>query len=265
MERSELAIKITALCENTSCQSDILSEHGLSLYIEACGHRILFDMGQTDMFADNAQTLGICLESVDIAVLSHGHYDHGGGLARFFGINQTAPVYLTKTAFEPHYNGTEKYIGLDTSVMTNCRIVMTESKTVISDGLTLLTIPDGKLKYPIRHGGLTKKTAAGYVADDFGHEQYLLIEEHGKRILISGCSHRGIENIMCAFSPDVLVGGFHFSKMPICDELAKTAKELESYKTAYYTCHCTGTAQFEFMKEYISDLNYLSAGQTVEI
>ena len=70
---------------------------------------------------------------------------------------------------------------------------------------------------------------------------------------------------MSAFSPDVLVGGFHFSKMPLGDELASAANELGAYKAAYYTCHCTGTAQFEFMKKYINDLHYLSAGQTVEV
>ena len=79
-------MKITALTENTSVNENIGAEHGLSLYIETDGHKILFDMGQTDMFERNAKTLCIDLSEVDIAVLSHGHYDHGGGLARFLEI-----------------------------------------------------------------------------------------------------------------------------------------------------------------------------------
>ena len=73
-------MKITALLENKTNREDMLTEHGLSLYIETEKHKILFDMGQSDLFAKNAAALGIDLSSVDIAVLSHGHYDHGGGV-----------------------------------------------------------------------------------------------------------------------------------------------------------------------------------------
>ena len=103
-------MKITALVENTVSEEQaerlgLGREHGLSLYIEACGHRILFDMGQSGLFARNAAALGVDLAAVDLAVLSHGHYDHGGGLARFLELNGAAPVYLNEHAFEPHYHG----------------------------------------------------------------------------------------------------------------------------------------------------------------
>jgi len=99
-------MKITALVENTSCDPDLGAEHGLSLYIETRRQKILFDMGQTDLFVSNAERLGINLSEVDLAVLSHGHYDHGGGLRRFLEINKRATVYLSRYAFEAHYNGT---------------------------------------------------------------------------------------------------------------------------------------------------------------
>lgn len=92
-------MKITVLVENTS---DFLpTRHGLSLYIETELHKILFDMGPDETFLQNAETLGIDLSAADIAFLSHGHYDHGGGLAAFLEINHTAKVYLQKARFSP--------------------------------------------------------------------------------------------------------------------------------------------------------------------
>ena len=67
--------KITALLENTAARADMQTEHGLSLYVETATKKILFDMGQSDLFAANADALSVDLASVDTAVLSHGHYD----------------------------------------------------------------------------------------------------------------------------------------------------------------------------------------------
>ena len=108
-------MKIISLLENTTRREDMLTEHGLSLYIETDTHKILFDMGQTDAFYENAKTLGVDISAVDFAVVSHGHYDHGGGLAKFLEVNSHAPVYIMRDAFLPHYNAKGKYIGLITT------------------------------------------------------------------------------------------------------------------------------------------------------
>ena len=94
-------MKLTVLTENTS-RYGLPAEHGLSLYIEANGRKMLFDMGQTGLFAENAQALGIDLSLVEFAVISHGHYDHGGGLKRFLEMNSKAPVYISSRAVGGH-------------------------------------------------------------------------------------------------------------------------------------------------------------------
>ena len=86
-------MKITALVENTSVPG-LPVEHGLSLYIETTRHTILFDSGQGTLFAENAERLGKDLAKVDLMVLSHGHYDHGGGLKTFLELNDHAPLRL---------------------------------------------------------------------------------------------------------------------------------------------------------------------------
>ncbi len=264
-ERGNHMVRITSLLENTTQCADMQIEHGLSLYIETSGHRILFDMGQTTLFAENAAKLGIDLSRVDLAVLSHGHYDHGGGLRKFLTLNKTAPVYIHRDAFLPHYNGTEKYIGLDTMLSAHRRIRFTDETFGIDETLRLDSCNQRPKKHPLWKSGLFEKTGTGFVEDDFRHEQYLSIRDSGKTILISGCSHKGILNIANWFRPDVLVGGFHFSKLPPDQTLENAAKELASYPTDYYTCHCTGVEQYNFLSRFLPRLHYLSCGQTVVI
>ncbi len=258
-------MKITALTENVTENPHLSAEHGLSLYIETENTKILFDMGQTELFSENAQKLGVDLAAVDIAVISHGHYDHGGGLKKFLEINSVAPVYISQYAFEPHYNGTEKYIGLDLSLQENGRLIFTGDKHSIKDNLTLFSCNQNLRQYDLGSFGLNMLADGEFVPDDFRHEQYLLIEENGKRVLISGCSHKGIMDIVSWFEPDVLVGGFHFSKLPLDERLMEFANVLNGYKTRYYTCHCTGIEQYQFMKKYMDRLYYLSCGTTIEI
>ena len=256
-------MKITCLVENTTQFPHLDAEHGLSLLIETRGKTILFDMGQTEQFFCNAQKLDIDLKTVDFAVLSHGHYDHGGGLNRFLQENKTAPVYVTPTALEPHFNAEGKDIGIS-PVFYSDRLIFTENVHPVAEGICLYSCNDrtrtgeGTANFRAMKNGTM-------VEDVFDHEQYLLLEEDGKRILISGCSHKGIENIMDWFNPHVLIGGFHFSKFPLDEALLARANALAQFHTEYYTCHCTGTAQFRFMQPVIPKLHYLSTGQSVTI
>ncbi len=258
-------MKIVSLAENTSANSSLAVEHGLSLYIETEKAKILFDMGQTALFAENAEKLGVDLAAVDFAVLSHGHYDHGGGLEKFLEINKTAPVYLSCFAFEPHYNGTEKYIGLDVNLQDNERLVFVGDERRIAEGCTLYSCNKNEKKYDLGSFGLNMLVGEKFMPDDFTHEQYLLIEENRKRVLISGCSHKGIMDITQWFEPDVLVGGFHYSKIEPDETLKKYAEFLDRFKTEYYTCHCTGVTQYEFMKKYMSRLHYIKTGDEILI
>lgn len=258
-------MKITCLLENTTEREDMKIEHGLSIYIETEHKKILFDMGQSDLFYYNAQVLGIDLSKVDFAILSHGHYDHGGGIKQFLEVNHHAPLYIHKDAFLPHYNGTEKYIGLDLSLKEHPQIIFTDNEYRIDDSLALLSCNNRiKTHLPIP-SGLSEKVGEAFIPDDFRHEQYLLIEEKGKRVLFSGCSHKGILDIAEWFAPDVLIGGFHYSKLALDESLTNAAKELSSYSTTFYTCHCTGRDQYDFMKKHLPSLSYLSCGQTINV
>ena len=263
-------MKILTLIENSAVCDTLNAEHGLSLYIETNGRKILFDTGASEAFADNAQMLGIDLSTVDLAVLSHGHYDHSGGLMRFLELNSTAPIYMSRHAFTPCYHGTDRYIGIDPMLRDCGRIQFTDDICTIADGLTLFSCNKRELLHPIDSAGLTVLKDGSYRDDKFLHEQYLLIEEAGKNVLISGCSHKGILNIAHWFRPDVLIGGFHFMNLdPNTHDavrLRAAAEELLRYPTVYHTGHCTGTAPFQYMKQIMKDkLHAISGGAYIEI
>lgn len=263
-------MKIISLMENTASHPDLHAEHGLSLYIETDAHKILFDAGQTDLFAENAEKLGVDLRAVDIAFLSHGHYDHSGGLMRFLELNDHAPLYMNERAFSDCWHGEDHYIGIDPGLKASGRIRLTGDALCIDGELSLMTCSDKQRVFPLSGAGLTVRQPDGtFQQDEFLHEQYLSIKEKGRHVLISGCSHKGILNIMSWLKPDVLIGGFHFMKAdPVQqrDELLASADSLCRYDTVYYTCHCTGEAQFSVLKERMGDkLHYLRAGDRLEV
>ena len=254
--------------ENKTEREGIVAEHGLSIYIEARGKKILFDAGQTDAFAENAAKLGVDLSAVDLCVLSHGHYDHSGGLLRFLEINDHAPVYMRRRATEPHYNGTVKYIGIDEKLIGHPRVAYTDDELVLASGLQLCTCNALASGCPASARGMTVKCGGEFLQDSFDHEQYLAIEEDGRRIVISGCSHKGILNIVNWLKPDVLIGGFHFVRLDPAGEdrafLEDAAKELLTHDCIYYTGHCTGEAAFAFLKERMGDkLQAIHAGTEI--
>ncbi len=263
-------MKIAVLTENTAVRADAAFEHGLSLYIETNRHNILFDMGQTDAFVKNASLLGIDLSQVDIAVISHGHYDHGGGLSHFLRLNSKAPVYLSRYAFGGYYHGPERYIGLDPALKENNQLIFTGDQLIVDEELTFCSCNGCPGKYPLDSAGLSVKQNEDFIPDTFLHEQYLVITEENRRVVFSGCSHKGILNIMDWLHPDILVGGFHFMKQELSDGenpvLQEAAKVLSGYPAVYYTCHCTGIPAYTYLKNKMGgQLFYLASGEVIDI
>ncbi|MCF0196430.1 MAG: MBL fold metallo-hydrolase, partial [Bacteroidaceae bacterium] len=112
-------MKIRVVVDNVCQAADCGAEHGLSLYVEAGSRRFFFDLGQSDLFVRNARQLGVDVAAADFAVVSHGHYDHGGGIQAFLHANNHAEVMLHRRAFVGCYSqreGRMRYIGLDAAL-----------------------------------------------------------------------------------------------------------------------------------------------------
>ena len=269
---------IKALVENTSASKNLGCEHGLSLYIKTSCRNILFDVGASGLFLENAVKLNGHILDVDYLVISHGHTDHGGGLGTFLRQNKKAEVFLHSLAFEKHYalrpDNNLEFIGLDDALSQNRRIIFTSDRFFISRGIQVFSNIPQKKAFPISNKGLFAEQKGQMLPDSFPHEQNLIIEEDGTILLLTGCAHNGIVNILEHFytlkgrMPDYVIGGFHLSGRSFGNEspdtIEKVGKYLMDTNAKYYTCHCTGMKPYEQLKSLMGDrIEYLSAGDEI--
>ena len=271
-------MKVVTLVENTTKNPKLKSKHGLSIYIETTKHKVLFDLGSDNTYQHNAKELGIDLTAVDTVVISHGHFDHGGALPSFLKINNKAKIFISRKAFESYYIKVllaKIYIGLDKGLVGNERFILTDDIMRIDDELFLFSDVDGHFNTKSNNVLLTK-TQHGYMQDDFTHEQNLIVNTENNSVLFSGCSHRGIANIVRTahkHQPTIQAafGGFHLYNPATrtTEPVAVTqqlAKELSEYETTYYTGHCTGNKAFKIMNDIMGDkVQYLSTGAEIKI
>ncbi len=284
-------MKITILSDNECESGRFLTEHGFSCWIEterSGGDRanILFDMGAGDLFLANAARLGLDMRTAHYAVLSHGHYDHGGGIAPLFKEAPHTRIHLSSRAFEPHLRGeagekyyySEKNVGLNSTLITKggeARFHMVEGETLLEEGIFLL--PAAPPAYPLPPNGslcmVDKKKRL--VPDDFEHEIYLAVREGGQTVLFTGCAHRGIANIAAMVRsrfPDsekyAIVGGFHI-KSDESDEQIGFLEELtrgEPEKWSFVSGHCSGREKVERLRARLSSsVTYGFAGSILYI
>lgn len=276
-------MRVTVLVENATPSSRLTARHGLSLFLEverpdASPLRVLFDMGPDATLVDNARVLGVDLSTADLAVVSHGHADHGGGLGAYLAATpaSSAPVYVRPGAFARHLSGSlERHhdISLDGTLAGSERIVWTNAVHKVAAGLTLFSEVARRVPEPASNGRLFEMGEDGrIVRDAFSHEQSLLVEEAGRAILVSACSHAGILNIMDRAEElsgrplDAVIAGFHLTApsagtLEDAARVEELAHELERRAARYYTFHCTGMAAFGILRDVLGPrVTYLTCG-----
>ena len=263
-------MKITALVENNS-HCELKAKHGLSLYIETGNHKILFDLGPDDTLFQNAAKRNVDLKAVDTVIISHGHLDHGGALGKFLEVNKTAQVYVQKSAFLKHYTkvfGLRFPCGIKDQFEGHPQVHLLEGNYKIDDTLELFIVKDMSQCYSTMNDALY----TGKEHDQFEHEHHLIIHEPKGNVLIMGCGHGGVVNIMHAaedWHPVLCIGGYHLmnpnSKKSVPESLLDgIVKALSAYSdTTFYTCHCTGEVPYRYLSERMKNLHYLSCGESV--
>ena len=277
-------MKIVNLIENTPGAEECVPAHGLAFSVETVAHKILVDAGPSDETLRNAERLGVDLRTVDAVILSHGHYDHSGGLLAFAELNPTAAIYMQRSAGGEYYafDGPEKgyrYIGIDKSILLLPQVRLLSGDTRIDDEIAVFTVERRNHPLPSTNKRIMKKEGEGYMQDDFVHEQSLYVRSVGASAVISGCAHSGVLNILEEFVrkfgrenlPQVVVSGFHlmrktgYDDTDVCEQ-EEIARRLMDYPCRFYTCHCTGVEPFARMKDIMGDrLEYIHTGGKIDV
>lgn len=277
-------MKIINLIENTEGNKGCAYEHGLSFYVETKKHKLLLDLGPSKSTIENAKILGVDLVAVDTVILSHGHYDHSGGIIPFSKVNDSALIYMQESAVNDYYaddgeDAEERfpYIGIDKEIANLPQVRLINGDVKIDDELELFVIKNRSHELPFNNKRLLVREGDDYRRDDFGHEHFLVIHQDGRSVLMSGCAHNGILSILDEYmnrygkAPDVVISGFHLMKEKDyrdseVKEIEDIARELKKYPTKFVTCHCTGTVAYGLMKEIMGDsLCYVSSGEEVSL
>ena len=261
----------------------LFGEWGLSVYVEFEGKRYLLDTGASHLFAKNAGVMGVDLSKIDVGVLSHAHFDHSDGMAKFFALNKNAPFYLREGAGENCYHTHKllgrftyhEYIGIHKGFLKRFadRIRFAEGDLQIAPNVYLVPHKTPGLEAIGERAHLSVKENGKYRYDSFDHEQSLVFDTPKGLFVMNSCSHGGADNIVkeieATFSDKniyAILGGFHLFryKDEVVRAFAERLRELDVQKI--YTGHCTGNRAFEILHEVLGDrAEQMRCGMTIEL
>ncbi len=195
---------ITVLVENSVQRRDMLAEHGLAFWIEMGGRCVLFDTGQRAVLLGNADKLGISLARAEAVVLSHGHYDHTGGVASVLQAAPQAKICLHPAALTPKYvrddDGTIRDVGMPQPAKKEIdrradHFVETRGSTEICDGLFVTGEVPRRTQYEDTGGPFFTDPKAQH-ADPLLDDQAMFFDTSQGIVVLLGCAHAGVINTL---------------------------------------------------------------------
>jgi len=274
-----MGLRIATLSENTAGIDGFLGEWGLSILVESDEAKVLFDTGQSVSTTHNARLLGVDLSQIDRIVLSHGHFDHTGGLRQVLSeigreIEVIAHPDIWQAKYATSQSGESRYIGIPFSRREleelGARFRLTPEPVAISDSITTSGEVPMVTDYEEIEPFLVVKDNGNFKPDIFRDDQALIIKAKPGLVVILGCAHRGIINTLYHAQKisgvkkiDTVIGGCHLmnaSEERIWQTIA-ALKELGVGRLG--VCHCTGMAASVIMAQEFGDRFFLNNAGTV--
>lgn len=276
-----MSVKITTLIENNAdFNSYLYSEHGLSLYIEADGINIIFDTGQSDMFIENAKKLNINLKQSNYVILSHGHYDHSGGFTSLVKeIGNSFKLIISDEFFNRKFSckdNSYKFNGntFDKTFINDNNIevdYINEDTHYISENIIVFSNFKKETKFEKLNNRFFIEQEGKFIKDTFLDEIAVAIKQKDGLLVILGCSHIGVVNILQTIMQRMnmpiygIIGGTHLIE---ADEqrLMETINYFKEIDIKFIgVSHCTGGKAIESLKnEFETKYFYNNTGNVIE-
>lgn len=196
-------IRVTVLVDNTAVRAKQRAEHGLSMLIERDSEAILFDTGQTDAIIHNANVIGVDLTKIKKIVLSHGHYDHVGGLK--YVLDYTKPkVYAHPEIFRKRYSrlsddGNLRYIGIEEREFfesMGAKFVLREEPVEVIKGVFTTGFESMTTGFEEVDNNFAYEKNGELVKDNVEDDMSIVLDSKDGLFVLFGCAHRGIINII---------------------------------------------------------------------
>ena len=258
-----MSVKITTLIENSQGEHlSLKSEHGLSFLIEKDNHSILFDTGQSSNFLFNAAELRLDIAKVSHVVLSHGHYDHSGGFRSLAGFHSGFELILGPGFFGEKYgrrNGSFEYLGndFDEKFLTDEKIAYRFVETQLTELVDGIYVVNGfeRIHTDERiNSRLVLRKGSGFEPDLFGDELLVAVDTPGGLIVILGCAHPGMKNMVDTVRKLLgrpvyaVLGGTHLVEGSV-ESVGKSIGYLSDESIqAVGVSHCTGVKAMEILE-----------------
>lgn len=272
-------MKIINLLENSSIANNIKCEHGLSMLVQTENYTILYDVGQSDKFVDNAAQLGVDLSDVDYVILSHGHYDHTGGLPAFMELNTKAKVLMHPGALKERFSRSAKmikYNGIawrDDWEKYSERILFVDETTELFDDFWIVTNLAGDEQYSSLDERLVYRQGDDYIKDPFADELIVVARQNEQVMMLSGCAHNGIVNILQSVKRQLrfthfsfIGGGLHLKAQPE-EKINRIINHLGDFTVDHWGLnHCTGELAIDMFKHaFPGKVEYFKGGESWEV
>jgi 7,8-dihydropterin-6-yl-methyl-4-(beta-D-ribofuranosyl)aminobenzene 5'-phosphate synthase len=279
---SRLPFRLIVLADNTAAGTGVLAEHGLSILVESGQHRVLFDTGQGLVLRANAAALGVSLAPLDALVLSHGHYDHTGGVEYALEAGAPRAVYVHPAGFAHKYARREtlplRAIGIPEGAeralwAVEERICWVHRPVEVVPGVWAT----GEI--PRIHQEETDDGGPVFFLDELGRDsdpllddQALVLETPAGLVVVAGCAHAGIVNTLdhvAGFTGGErihgVIGGLHLGRASE-RRLNATAEAFARRGVAFLAPgHCTGSRALAFLRTRFPGLVHdLGAGTQLE-